>query len=90
MRVLVLNGNGQTGAAASAAQLVVARGYGVRDTGNAERLDYQRSVVMYRGDFRGEAVRFAKDLNVKIVTPLDGLKRSALKGAHLALVVGMG
>jgi hypothetical protein len=85
--VLVLNGNGQTGAAASAAQLVVARGYKVQDVGNATRGEYPRSVVIYRPGFRGEATRFARDLNVPIVTA-DGMKKAQFHGAQLALVVG--
>jgi hypothetical protein len=85
--VLVLNGNGQTGAAASAAQLVVARGYKVADVGNAKRARYERSVVIYRRGFRGEALRFAHDLSVPIVTA-DGMKPGQFHGAQLALVVG--
>jgi hypothetical protein len=85
--VLVLNGNGQTGAAASAAQLVVARGYKVQEVGNAPRGNYARSVVVYRPGFRGEAKRFARDLNVPIVTA-DGMKKGQFRGAQLALVVG--
>ena len=86
--VLVLNGNGQTGAAASAASRVRSRGYPVRGVGNARRSDYARSVVMYRPGFRGEAVRFARDLRVPIVSALDGLAPGALHGAQLAFVVG--
>lgn len=86
--VLVLNGNGLQGAASGAAQLVRARGYRVGDVGNAPRADYARSVVLYRPGFQGEAIRFARDLNVRIVTPLDGLKQADLRGAHLALIVG--
>jgi hypothetical protein len=85
--VLVLNGNGQTGAAASAAQLVVARGYKVQDVGNATRGQYPRSVVIYRPGFRGDALRFAHDLSVPIVTA-DGMKKAQFRGAQLALVVG--
>jgi hypothetical protein len=45
-------------------------------------------MVMYRGTFRPEAARLAKDLGVKIVTPLDGLSVGALEGAHVAVIVG--
>jgi pyruvate/2-oxoglutarate dehydrogenase complex dihydrolipoamide acyltransferase (E2) component len=85
--VLVLNGNGQTGAAASAAQLVAARGYKVQDVGDAPRRNYARSVVVYRPGFRGEAKRFARDLSVPVVTA-DGMKKGQFRGAQLALVVG--
>lgn len=86
--VLVLNGNGIQGAAADAASIVSARGYPVKETGNAPRGDYARTLVMYAPGLRGEAERFARDLNVKVVTPLDGMKPAQLHGARLALIVG--
>jgi LytR cell envelope-related transcriptional attenuator len=85
--VLVLNGNGVTGAAHEAASRVQARGYSVGGVGNAKRTDYMRSVVMYRPGYRGEALRLARDLRIKIVGPLDGLRVRDLMGAQLAVVV---
>ena len=85
--VLILNGNGVSGAAHAAASRVRARGYSIGEVGNANRTDYMRSVVMYRPGFRGEALRLARDLRIKIVGPLDGLGVRDLMGAHLALVV---
>lgn len=87
-RVMVLNGNGASGAAATAAQRVRARGYRIGDVGNAPRADYARSIVMFRPGFRGEAGRLARDLRVGIVAPLDGMSRGELRGAHLALILG--
>jgi hypothetical protein len=66
---------------------VRARGYPIGGVGNAERTDYMRSVVMYRPGYRGEAIRLARDLRIKIVGPLDGLKLRDLMGAQLAVVV---
>ena len=88
--VLVLNGNGRAGAAAAEAQRIRALGYMIGGVGNAPQTTYGRSVVMYRPGFRPEAVRLAHDARISIVTPLDGLRRSALQGAHLALVLGAG
>ena len=85
--VMVLNGNGISGAAHVAASRVRARGYSIGEVGNANRTDYMRSVVMYRPGFRGEALRLARDLRIRIVGPLDGLNVRDLMGAHLALVV---
>ena len=85
--VMVLNGNGVTGAAHEAASRVSARGYSVGEVGNAKRTDYMRSVVMYRPGYRGEALRLARDLRIKIVGPLDGLRARDLMGAHVAVVV---
>jgi LytR cell envelope-related transcriptional attenuator len=86
--VTVLNGNGVAGAAATEASRVRARGYLIGEVGNAPRSGYGRSVVMYRGGRRGEALRLARDLGIRLVTPLDGLRPRDLLGAHLAVVVG--
>jgi hypothetical protein len=85
--VLVLNGNGVPGAAHEAAARVRERGYSIGEVGNAKRTDYMRSVVMYRPGYRGEALRLARDLRIKIVGPLDGLTVRDLLGAHVAVVV---
>lgn len=84
--VSVLNGNGLSGSAASAGQLVSARGYRLGTVTNAARTNYPRNLVMYRPGFRGEALRFAHDLSISIVTPLDG-KASKL-GPQLTMIVG--
>ncbi len=86
--VLVLNGNGRSGAAGAEAARVRTHGYRVSSVRNARRTDYARSIVMYRPGYRGEAVRLARDMRVRMVSPLDGLRPAALHGAHLALVVG--
>ena len=86
--VLILNGNGVSGAAAQAAALVRARGYVVKAVGNAPRTGYPASRVMYRPGFEGEAKRFAKDLNVAQVGPLDGFRPAQLHGGHLVLILG--
>ena len=86
--VLILNGNGVSGAAHATAAQVEARGYSIGDVGNANRTDYTRSVVMYRPGYRGEAMRLARDLRIKIVGPLDGMNVRQLMGAHVAVVVG--
>lgn len=86
--VTVLNGNGVSGAAASAASRVRARGYLVGEVGNAPRGGYGRTVVMYRYGRRPEGLRLARELGIRVVTPLDGLRPRDLLGAHLAVVIG--
>lgn len=86
--VTVLNGNGLAGAAAAQASRVRARGYVVGQVGNAPRNGYGRSVVMYRSGRRPEALRLARDLQIRLVSPLDGLRPRDLLGAQLAVVVG--
>ena len=88
--VLVLNGNGRTGAASSTAAKLQGRGYQISGTGNAPRGDYATTVVMFRPGYRGEALRVARDLHVKVVGPLDGLKPKQLLGGHVAVVLGVG
>ena len=86
--VLVLNGNGRTGAAASAATRVRGRGYPISSVGNAPRSDYRQSIVMYRPGYAGEGQRLARDLRVKMVGPLDGMRAGALGRAHLVFILG--
>jgi hypothetical protein len=88
--VLVLNGNGRTGAASSSAAKLQRRGYRITGTGNAPRGDYATSVVMFRAGYRGEALRVARDLHLKVVGPLDGLKPKQLLGGQVAVVLGVG
>jgi hypothetical protein len=86
--VLILNGNGRSGAAAETADLVRTRSYLIAGTGDAPRTDFSRSIVMFRPGYRAEAVRLARDFRIKRVAPLDGLTLADLQGAHVALVVG--
>jgi hypothetical protein len=60
----------------------------VGEVGNAPRSGYGRSVVMYRAGRRPEALRLARDLQIRLVSPLDGLRPRDLLGAQLAVVVG--
>jgi hypothetical protein len=86
--VIVLNGNGVAGAASVAAERVQRRGYIIAGTTNAPRTNFRRSLVMYRPGREGEARRLARDLKVKRVGPLDGIRISDLQGAHVALIIG--
>ena len=85
--VLVLNGNGRTGAAASAASRVQTRGYRIGEVTNAPEL-VPRSIVMFKPGFAGEGRRLGKDLGVKVVTPLDGMRAKDLGRAHLVFILG--
>lgn len=86
--VLVLNGNGRTGAAAAAAARVQRRGYRIGAVGNAPRSDFEQSLVMYRPGFAGEGRRLARDLGVRLVGPLDGMRPRALGRAQVVLILG--
>ncbi len=86
--VLVLNGNGVTGAAAAASAPVKQLGYRIKAVGNAHRSDYPQSVVMYKRGYRAEGLRLGRDLHVKIVGPLDGIRVGEMHRAQLAYVIG--
>jgi hypothetical protein len=86
--VFVLNGNGRSGAASSAAATLNGLGYRIPGTGNAKRQDYATTVVMYRKGFRPEGMRLARDLHARVVGPLDGLAPAALHGGQLAVILG--
>jgi LytR cell envelope-related transcriptional attenuator len=86
--VLVLNGNGRTGAAATAASRIKGRGYKIGRVGNAARSDFAQSLVMYRPGFAGEGLRLARDLGVKRVGPLDGMRPRALGRAQVVFILG--
>lgn len=88
VEVLVLNGNGRTGAAAVAATRVGDRGYRVSGVANAPRQDYPQSIVLFRQGFAGEGRRLARDLGVRVVSPLDGMRPGQLHGAHVVLILG--
>ena len=88
--ILVLNGNGRTGAASAEAASLQRLGYPPATTANAARHDYATTVVMYRPGMRTEGIRLARDLHVKVVGPLDGLRPAALHGAKLVVILGVG
>jgi hypothetical protein len=86
--VIVLNGGAHSGAAAAEAQLVRARGYIVGSVGNAARMDYTHTLVMYRPGYGPEGARLARDLHIRVVSPLDGMRVSQLAGSHLVVILG--
>jgi LytR cell envelope-related transcriptional attenuator len=87
--VVVLNGSGITGAAGMTAARLRGRGYRIAAVGNARsQSSSARTLVMYRSGFRPEASRLARDVGSGLVTPLDGMRRRALDGAQVVLVVG--
>jgi hypothetical protein len=86
--VLVLNGNGAQGAASAEGIRLQTLGYSRITTANAPRPRRAPSIVMYRPGYRPEALRVARDLGVRRVGPLDGLRVRDLKGAQVLEILG--
>jgi hypothetical protein len=86
--VLVLNGNGVSGAAGTTATAILARGYRHAIPGDAPQLDYARSLVLFRPGWQREAERLARDAKIPAVATLDG--RVAPEYAHVPLIVILG
>jgi hypothetical protein len=88
VNVLVLNGNGVQGAAASEASHLRISGYRVGGARNAARHNYVRSMVLYVPGWVKEARRLARDSGFHMVAPVDGLHPSTLKGSKLVVILG--
>jgi LytR cell envelope-related transcriptional attenuator len=86
--VLVLNGNGVSGAAGNEAASILARGYRHAIPTDAPSQDYARSLVLFRPGWQGEAERLARDVKIPTVAALDGGVAPAY--AHVPLVVILG
>jgi hypothetical protein len=86
--IMVLNGNGQSGAAGAEAKILRVLGYPIAAVGNATRSDYGHDIAMYLPGYAREATRLAYDEQIPVVAPLDGLQPSQLRGAKIALIVG--
>ena len=85
--VMVLNGGGRAGAAHSTAARVSARGYQLGQIGNARGYT-PHTLIMYRPGYAAEGARLGRDLHVRLVRPLDGMRPSQLMGSHLVVIVG--
>ena len=86
--VLVLNGNGISGAAARMAGQLHGLGYRIGGKRDAQRHDYARSIVMYVPSYAREAQRLARDTGIRLVAPVDGLTPHMLKGVKLVVLLG--
>ena len=86
--VLVLNGNGTQGAAGAQALSLHTLGYAIARAENAPRHDYAQTMVMYVPGFLPEARRLARDIDVRLVSPVDGVTPSRLQGSKLVVLLG--
>ena len=88
VRVLVLNGNGVSGAASTQAVRLRSDGYRIAGATNAQRHDYASSLVMYVPGWAREARRLARETGIRYVAPADGLRRAQLRGSTVILLLG--
>jgi hypothetical protein len=86
--VLVLNGNGVSGAAGRTAARLLARGYRHAVPADAASHHYARSFVLFAPGYVREGRRLAHDTGVRAVAPLDGMRRSQLRGSQLVVILG--
>ncbi len=86
--VLVLNGNGTSGAAATEAARIHALGYPLPAAKNAARHDYARSMVLFRPGYAVEAHRLARDAGIRLVSTVDGIGKAQLRGSPLVVILG--
>jgi hypothetical protein len=88
LSVLVLNGNGVSGAAGAEATTLHTLGYGRSLSQNAPRHDYARSMVMFAPGYAQEGRRLGRDAGVRLVSLVDGMSRTQLRGSQLVVVLG--
>ena len=88
LSVLVLNGNGVSGAAGRQATGLETLGYGAARSADAPRHDYARSMVLFVPGYAQEARRLGHDASVRLIAPVDGIGRAQLRGSQLVVVLG--
>jgi LytR cell envelope-related transcriptional attenuator len=88
VRVLVLNGDGVQGAAHAEAARLGSLGYPIGGAANAPSHHYAQSMVMYMPGYAKEARRLAHDVGIRMVAPVDGIRRSALMASKLVVLLG--
>ena len=88
LSVVVLNGNGISGAAGTEATKLLSAGYRHAIPADAPSLDYARSLVLFRPGWPSEAQRLAHEAGISAVAPLDGRLPSADARYQLVLILG--
>jgi LytR cell envelope-related transcriptional attenuator len=86
--VLVLNGNGVPHAAGNLATRLLAHGYRHAVPADAPSHGYARSLVLFRPGYAREAHRLAREIGIRAVSPLDGMRPSQLRGSQLVVILG--
>ena len=85
--MLVLNGNGVSGAAGAEATQLLDRGYRHSVPGDAPTT-YAQSVVLFRPGWQREAERLSRDVGIRAVTPLDVRLPGPERHYQVVLILG--
>ena len=85
--VLVLNGNGVSGAAGAEATQLLRQGYRHAAPSDAPST-YARSIVLFRPGWQREAQRLARDAGIGAATPLDVRLPGSERGYQVVLILG--
>jgi len=85
--VLVLNGNGVSGAAGAEATQLLRKGYRHAVPSDAPST-YAQSVVLFRPGWQREARRLARDAGIGAATPLDVRLPGSERGYQVVLILG--
>jgi hypothetical protein len=86
--VLVLNGNGVTGAAGAEARQLRAEGYRSAIAADATRSNYATTLVLFAPGYEAEGRRLGRELGTRLVSPLDGTTTAQLRGSQLVAILG--
>jgi hypothetical protein len=86
--VLVLNGNGTSGAAGATATRLLGRGYLSATATDAATDTYATSLVLYRPGWDREARRLARDAGIRVVAALDGRLPAGSGRDQLVVILG--
>lgn len=85
--VLVLNGNGVSGAAGTEATQLLSRGYRHAVPADAATT-YAQSVVLFRPGWQREGQRLAQDVGIRSAAPLDVRLPRSDRGYQVVLILG--
>lgn len=87
-RIVVLNGSGIRGEAAQAQGVLETAGFRVSSTGNADSLDYQKTVIQAKKDVPEEYLNKLKKYLEQSYVVSDTIEFSETKEAEVIIIIG--
>ena len=86
VKIRILNGNGKKDSAKEVTEILKNGGYEVKETTNADRFDYQESVISYKPSQEDTAKKIAKQVETKC---LLNLKEDSSLDVDIAILLGL-